>query len=321
VTAAALLAVRGLAKGFALRDPATGEPRQVRAVDGVDLEVAPGETLGVVGESGCGKSTLAKTLIGVHRADAGAILFDGRPVQDLDRRGWRGVRREMQYVYQDPALALDPRWTVGATLEEALAIHGRGGDRAARRAAARETAEAVGLRPEQLDQYPHQLSGGQLRRVGLARALLLRPRLLLLDEPTSGLDVSVQATILRLLLELRQRFALTFVLISHDLAVVRALSDRVAVMYLGRVVEVAGTGRLFAAPRHPYTRALLDAVPEPGRRRVIAAAPVLGEPPDPSALPSGCRFRTRCPRAAPRCAAEEPRLDARGAACHFPLDA
>ena len=310
-----LLDVRGLAHRFVLKDG-----RSVRALDGVDLTVETGEILGIVGESGCGKSTLGKTLIGVLRADDGTVHFEGTPIHGLARPALRAVRARLQYVYQDAGAALDPRWTIARSLDEALVIHTRL-TRPERNARVRETLASVGLREDHLPLYPHEVSGGQQRRVGLARVLALHPKLLILDEPTSGLDVSVQATILKLLLALWQQYHLTLLFISHDLAVVRSVCTRVAVMYLGRIVEMGPTAEIFGNPRHPYTRSLLAAVPVPGGRRVIEEAWLEGEPPNPLAIPSGCRFRNRCPMAAPRCASEDPtpRLlgPAHEAACHF----
>ena len=284
------------------------------------LSVARGEILGVVGESGCGKTTLGKTIVGIHRASSGEILFEGNEIGALSPREGRALRRTLQYCYQDPGASLDPHWKIGRALEEPLVIHTElSADE--RRARVREVLAAVGLPETHLDLYPHEISGGQQRRVGLARILMLRPSLVVLDEPTSGLDVSVQATVLRLFLELRERFDLTYLFISHDLAVVRLVSRRIAVMYLGKVVEMGDTEAVFAAPRHPYTQSLLAAVPVVGGRRVTDDFWLEGEPPNPGNLPSGCRFRTRCPRAAARCAAEEPALraldDGRQAACHF----
>jgi oligopeptide transport system ATP-binding protein len=312
---AALLAVQSLAHRFRLRDG-----RAVRAVDGVDLAVNVGEILGIVGESGCGKSTLGKTLIGALRADGGTVTFEGSPIQNLKGRSLRAVRSRLQYVYQDAGAALDPRWTIGRSLDEALVIH-TALSRPERIARVRETLAAVGLHEDQLSLYPHEISGGQQRRVGLARVLALHPRLLILDEPTSGLDVSVQATILKLLVALWRQYGLTLLFISHDLAVVRSICARVAVMYLGRIVETGPTADLFANPRHPYTRSLLAAVPLPGGRRVIHEAWLEGEPPDPLDIPSGCRFRNRCPMAQPLCATADPALrplaPGHDAACHF----
>jgi oligopeptide/dipeptide ABC transporter ATP-binding protein len=310
----ALLRLEQLSVQFAVRG------RVLRAVDGVDLAIRRGEMLGLVGESGCGKSTLGKTIIGLIRATGGRILFDGDAVEGLGRAGWRRVRRRLQYVYQDPGASLDPRWSIGRSLEEPLAIHTRL-DARDRRARVLATLAEVGLREDHAGLYPHELSGGQQRRVGLARILTLQPECVVLDEPTSGLDVSVQATILKLLRDLRAAHNLTMLFISHDLSVVRMMCDSVAVMYLGRIVEIAPVRELFSAPRHPYTRALLDAVPEPGERRVIGRPLLEGDPPDPSDLPSGCRFRSRCPVAVARCATDDPALHAVGphheAACHL----
>jgi oligopeptide/dipeptide ABC transporter ATP-binding protein len=312
---APLLSTRQLAHRFRLKDG-----RSVRALDGVDLAVEAGEILGIVGESGCGKSTLGKTVIGVLRADDGTVSFEGAEIQNLKGPALRAVRARLQYVYQDAGAALDPRWTIGRSLDEALVIH-TPLSRSERLARVREALAAVGLHEDQLSLYPHEISGGQQRRVGLARVLALRPRVLILDEPTSGLDVSVQATILKLLIALWQQYALTLLFISHDLAVVRSICTRVAVMYLGRIVETGSTADLFADPRHPYTRSLLAAVPQPGGPRVIDQAWLEGEPPDPLDIPSGCRFRNRCPMAQPRCVAEDPALRSlvpgHDAACHF----
>jgi oligopeptide/dipeptide ABC transporter ATP-binding protein len=317
---APVLATLDLHMHFPVRNAWGRRTGWLRAVDGVTLSVARGEILGVVGESGCGKTTLGKTIVGIHRASGGEILFEDHEISALSPSEGRALRRTLQYCYQDPGASLDPHWKIGRALEEPLVIHT---DLPAeeRRARVREVLGAVGLPETHLDLYPHEISGGQQRRVGLARILMLRPTVVVLDEPTSGLDVSVQATVLRLFLELRERFELTYLFISHDLAVVRLISQRIAVMYLGKVVEIGTTESVFATPRHPYTQSLLAAVPVVGGRRVTDDFLLQGEPPNPTNVPSGCRFRTRCPRAESRCAAEEPELraldDGRMAACHF----
>jgi oligopeptide/dipeptide ABC transporter ATP-binding protein len=308
-----------LARHFPIRDAFGRRVAWLRAVDGVSLAVYPRETLGLVGESGCGKSTLGKTVMGIYTPTAGEIRFGGREIGRLATRERRRVAKDLQYVYQDPGASLDPRWKIGPLLHEPLKIHTTLA-RAQRDREVRAILTAVGLPDAHLDLYPHELSGGQQRRVGLARILTLRPRLVILDEPTSGLDVSVQASVLKLFRGLQESFALTYVFISHDLAVVRAMCARIAVMYLGKIVEVGDTTAVFDKPRHPYTQSLLAAVPRIGGRRVTQDFALEGEPPNPRDLPSGCRFRTRCPLAQARCAQEEPALrplDGRAVACHF----
>ncbi|MCI0437414.1 MAG: ABC transporter ATP-binding protein, partial [Gemmatimonadetes bacterium] len=303
-------------------------PQALRAVDGVDLAVPAGATLGLVGESGSGKSTVARTVVGLVRAQAGQVLLSGVDVVNASGENLRSVRRTIQMVFQDPFSSLNPRMTVGETLEEAATIH-RQMSTAARSAEVLRLLDLVGLEVGARERYPHQLSGGQCQRVAIARALATRARVLLLDEITSSLDVSVQASILNLMRNLQREFALSYLYISHDLSVVRYMSDRVCVMYLGRIVESAPTLRFFASPRHPYSKALVAAVPRMRSARG-GAVPLRGDIPDPSHLPSGCRFRSRCPigpLADPTrtiCIELDPptqRLSAGGTvACHFPLD-
>jgi peptide/nickel transport system ATP-binding protein len=314
-----LLELVDLARHFPVRNAFGRRTGWIRAVDGVSLAVWPGETLGLVGESGCGKSTLGKTVMGIHAPTAGDIRFAGREIGRLAKRQRRAIAKDLQYVYQDPGASLDPRWKVVHSLHEPLKIHTRL-SRAQREEQVRAILAAVGLPGAYLDLYPHELSGGQQRRVGLARILTLRPRMVILDEPTSGLDVSVQASVLKLFRSLQATFALTYVFISHDLAVVQAMCARIAVMYLGRIVELGETAAVFERPRHPYTRSLLAAVPRIGGRRITLDFALEGEPPNPRDVPSGCRFRTRCPLVQELCAAEEPKLrdvEGRQVACHF----
>ncbi|MGE0725347.1 MAG: oligopeptide/dipeptide ABC transporter ATP-binding protein [Alphaproteobacteria bacterium] len=312
-----VLAARGLVVELGGERRLLATSPAVRAVDGVDLTLSDGETLAVVGESGCGKTTLARALLGLQREAGGRIALHGRDVSALAPAAARLARKAIQYVHQDPGAALDPWWRVGATLAEGLALHGVR-DPAEQRARIDETLRAVGLDPSMAQRYPHELSGGQQRRIGLARILLLRPRIIILDEPTAGLDLSVQAAVLRLLRDLRDRFGLTYLLISHDLSVVRRVSDRVAVMYLGRIVEEAPTEALFADPRHPYTRALIAAAPSLDGDS--GAPPLAGDPPSLRAVPPGCRFHPRCPIAIDRCRTVDPDResidDARRVACH-----
>jgi oligopeptide/dipeptide ABC transporter ATP-binding protein len=315
-----ILELRDVHTHFPLRDAWGRRSGWLRAVDGVSVSVARGEILGIVGESGCGKTTIGKTIAGIHTPTAGSITFEGHDIGHLSPREGRAFRKGLQYCYQDPGASLDPHWRIGRSLAEPLVIH-TDLPRVERSRRVREVLAAVGLPEGHLALYPHEISGGQQRRVGLARILMVQPSLVVLDEPTSGLDVSVQAIVLRLFLDLRERFGLTYLFISHDLAVVRLMSRRIAVMYLGKVVELGTTEQVFTAPRHPYTRSLLTAVPLAGGRRVSTHFSLEGEPPDPANKPSGCAFRTRCDRAEPRCAIEEPALrDLPGgiqAACHF----
>lgn len=315
-----LLRARGLTKHFPVRS-GIGRPRQiVHAVDDVDLEVRAGETLGLVGESGSGKSTLCRLLVRLIEPTAGEVSFAGRDLRAMRRKELRAARRDMQVIFQDPMGSLDPRHHVGRIVGEGPALH-RIGTRAERAAAVAEMLARVGLRPESAERYPHQFSGGQRQRIGIARALILRPRLIVADEPVSALDVSVQSQILNLLVELKRDFALTYVFVAHDIAAVGYIADRVAVMHLGKLVELAPTADLLHTPRHPYTRALLSAIPQlspaEGRQRIVLG----GEIPSPIDPPSGCRFRTRCPIAQEICASAEPSLERKAdqhfAACHF----
>jgi oligopeptide transport system ATP-binding protein len=325
---APLLCVRDLTKRFPYgRRDLLGRPREwVHAVEGVSFDLEPGETLGLVGESGCGKSTTARAIIGLYPPTSGSVRLDGAELVGLSRRAWLPHRRRMQMIFQDPYGSLDPRQTVASILAEPLAIHRMGKPRD-RRLKAMALLDVVGLNPRHIQRYPHEFSGGQRQRIGIARALALEPDLLICDEPVSALDVSIQAQIVNLLKELRERFGLAMIFIAHDLAVVRHLCDRVAVMYLGRIIEQAPRDLLFAAPAHPYTRALLSAVPVPdpaaekARRRVVLE----GDVPSPTAPPAGCPFHPRCPERAAvpgeRCATQAPpleRRDQRSVACHLP---
>ena len=284
-----------------------GHKPGVHAIQQVSLEVRPGETLGIVGESGCGKSTLARMLVGLDRPTGGAIRFKGEDVAEAARKDFGTLARRVQYVFQDPVSSLNPRKTIRAILEAPL-IHLLGLGRSERRERLAELMDAVNLRPEFLERYPHEFSGGQAQRIGIARALAASPELIVLDEPVSALDVSVQAQVLNLLDDLKARFGLTYVFISHDLSVVESVSDRVAVMYFGRLAEIGPSKAIFADPRHHYTRLLLDSVPVPGRP-VLAPEDGNAELPDPYDPPQGCAFAARCPAADDLCRTKRPSLE------------
>jgi len=324
----ALLEVTDLVKHFPLREGVVFQRQigAVQAVDGVCFTVRRGETLGLVGESGCGKSTTARLVMRLLDPTSGSIRFDGRDIAGLSRGELKPLRREMQMIFQDPYSSLNPRRTVGSIIAEPLVIHALEGTPAARKRRVQELMDTVGLNPEHYNRYPHEFSGGQRQRIGVARAIALKPKLLVADEPVSALDVSIQAQILNLLRDLQRELGLTIIFIAHDLSVVRHMSDRIAVMYLGKIVELADADALYAHPRHPYTGALLSAVPVADplvaaskRRQVLG-----GDVPSPTNPPAACRFHPRCPKfVAGHCDVEEPLLGAKEggnlAACHYPL--
>lgn len=319
MSAEPILSVRNLNCHFPVRGSFGRRIGEIRALDDVSFGVEDGEILGLVGESGCGKSTLGKTVMGIQPPTSGEIIFEGRNVAGQSPKHAKAQRSRLQYAYQDPGASLDPRWRIGASLEEPLIIHTRLA-KAERLEKVREILAAVGLPAAHIDLFPHEVSGGQQRRIGLARILMLNPKVIILDEPTAGLDVSVQATVLALFRDLRERFDLTYVFISHDLSVVRVMCHRIAVMYLGRIVEIGPTERIFDDPQHPYTQSLLAAIPRINGPRVTENFWLEGEPPDASRLPEGCRFQGRCPHVKPICRREDPALQSRGAqpaACHF----
>lgn len=317
---APLLEVRGLHKHFQIGGGLFARPAQLRAVDGVDLDLNAGETVGLVGESGCGKSTLGRAILRLIEADQGEVRFEGQDVRAAGRRALRSLRRRMQIVFQDPYASLNPRMTVGEAIGEGLTIHriARG---EARRERVAELLETVGMRPEHAGRYPHEFSGGQRQRIGIARALALRPALIVADEPVSSLDVSIQAQILNLLVDLQKQLGVAYLFISHDLRVVQHMSDRVYVMYLGRVVEEAGSRELYRRPQHPYTESLLSAVPIPDPARRSDRVPLSGDVASPLSPPPGCPFHPRCPRVVERCRTEVPELrevaPGHRSACHL----
>ncbi|MFF8842784.1 ABC transporter ATP-binding protein [Streptomyces sp. NPDC015127] len=310
--AEAILEVRDLYKHYPLTRGVLFKKQvgAVKAVDGVDLDLIAGETLGIVGESGCGKSTLARMLVHLERPTAGSIRYKGEDVTKLSGRALKAVRRNIQMVFQDPYTSLNPRMTVGDIIGEPYEIHPEVAPKGSRRQKVQELLDVVGLNPEYINRYPHQFSGGQRQRIGIARGLALRPEIIVADEPVSALDVSVQAQVVNLLDTLQSEFSLSYVFIAHDLSIVRHISDRVGVMYLGRVVEIGKDVEIYDHPTHPYTQALLSAVPVPDpearerRERII----LTGDVPSPTNIPSGCRFRTRCWKAQERCAREVPLL-------------
>ena len=317
-----LYEIRGLKKHFPVRGGAKGAA--VKAVDGIDLTIYAGETLGIVGESGCGKSTFGRTLIKLLESTEGQLVFQGKDITRATPREMRSMRKDIQMMFQDPYASLNPRWTVGDIIAEPLDTMKLCKSKEERLRRIVELMETCGINKAFLNRYPHEFSGGQRQRIGIARALSVNPKMVICDEPVSALDVSIQSQIINLMMELQKKYDLTLVFISHDLGVVEYISDRVAVMYLGKIVELANTRELFDSPRHPYTRALLDSIPQIGGNNLENEESGLeGDVPSPVNPPSGCRFHTRCKYAQPICSEKEPELRDCGGhcvACHFPLN-
>ncbi len=302
-----LLEVRNLKKWFWSGGVLFGHKEAIRAVDGISFSIRKGEVLSLVGESGCGKTTCGKLLLRILDATAGSICFDGHDLTHLKRKEMVKFRRRMMIIYQDPFGSLDPRMTVGATIAEPMEVH-KLASKKRRQEKLIQTIRKVGLTPDQMDRYPHEFSGGQRQRIGIARALITNPQFIVADEPVSALDVSIQAQIINLLQDLRKEFGLTLLFIAHDLSVVKHISDRVAVMYLGKIVEMASKTELFRSPKHYYTQALLSAIPVPNPRYRKRGKILMGDVPSPINIPSGCRFHTRCAHAIPICRKREPQL-------------
>jgi oligopeptide/dipeptide ABC transporter ATP-binding protein len=322
-----LLEVRNLVKHFPITQGIVIQRKigAVRAVDDISFEVRRGETLGIVGETGCGKSTTARLLVRLLDPTSGEILFDGEDISKRKRDGLKALHRDAQLIFQDPYSSLNPRKTVGSIISEPFVIHGMLKEKGARKKRVQELMDRVGLNPEHFNRYPHEFSGGQRQRIGVARAIALEPKLLVADEPVSALDVSIQAQVLNLLRDLQRELNLTLIFIAHDLSVVRHMCDRVVVMYLGKIAELAPNESLYGFPRHPYTGALLSAVPvaNPSVSQRRKRQLLTGDVPSPANPPRACRFHTRCPKAQELCSQEEPPLEDKGrgtlAACHFPL--
>ena len=322
-----LLHVENLCKEFTADSSVfSKEKKSVKAVDNISFDIYPGETFGLVGESGCGKSTTGRCIMRLTNPTGGKVVFDGKDVATMNKAELKHMRRDMQFIFQDPYASLNPRMTIGEIVSEPLVIHGEMNSKEERINYVRELLDIVGLNPEHINRYPHEFSGGQRQRVGIARAFALKPKLIICDEPVSALDVSIQAQVLNLLKDLQKQYGTAYLFIAHDLSVVQHISDRVAVMYLGNMMEVSDWKTLYAEPHHPYTQSLLSAVPVPdpdvqhSRKRII----LKGDPPSPINPPSGCRFHTRCPIACEKCSQERPELrevaEGHFCACHFAAD-